>query len=217
MEGQDTPNEFAAKLADLYRRKIGEAGTVELGGYSNLGAVIADTALQAGTNYERVVWPRIKAYLAEYGELTTLTDFVALADSVGLGTVFNWKGQRKVKVMQDLIAFCAANDVNTVDDLAQLLRRTDVRGQLMEIKGVKEKSANYIAMLVGVEAIAVDRHLRTFADLAELPPSLDFASLATAYEIAAGILGITPRTMDHSVWTWATEHGSSQLDSPNHP
>ena len=75
---------------------------------------------------------------------------------------------------------------------------------MRQIKGIKEKTANYLA-----RDVAVDRHLFDFVAEAGAPTN----SFSEAHQIirdGARLLGIEPSTLDHSIWLYMSERAGSK-------
>ncbi|WP_233306741.1 DUF6416 domain-containing protein [Pseudonocardia terrae] len=137
---------------------------VEPGGarYEHMGALLADAALQAAIDFDSVVKPRVEKLLANWPDAVTLDLFRARVAAEGLGEVLDWKHPEKLARALRLADLLAAEGVQTVADLRSWCLLPDSRAKLLRIKGVGEKTADYVAVLAGGQAIAVDRRIRAF-------------------------------------------------------
>lgn len=93
-----------------------------------------------------------------------------------------------------------------VDDFEELrawLRNPACREKLRAIHGVGPKTVDYLCGLVGLDFIAVDRHIKTFASDAGVEAGdYDFLQVVVSY--AADLLGVSRRHLDASIWTYVS-------------
>lgn len=179
--------------ADLQRFEIRPA-------YDHMGAVLADSVLQAGLNYNSVVRPRILAILEDYPELNRTS---ALRDLVGRGetpALLNWTHKEKVGRFDALVLFLDDAAIESVDDLKERLQDSDrFATALRGVRGVGPKTVDYIGCLVGIDSVAVDRHVRTFAKrVGVMEDDYDFLKAVFCY--AADLLSVSRREFDSWVW-----------------
>lgn len=168
------------------------------GPYGHMGATLADAVLQAGLRYETVVMPRVEYIRRTFPAATTTSSFAAVIEQCGASEVLQIKG-RKPATMRLLIDLLRRQGIETEDQLKSWLDRPANRFKLHDINGIKEKTADYLHNLVGGKNVAVDRHLFSF--LAEAGLGTD--NYADAQELirgAAGVLGVSPEILDHSIW-----------------
>jgi hypothetical protein len=130
--------------------------------YDHMGAIITEAALQAGMGYNTVVKPRVMRLLEAWPEAHTVDGFLARVTAEGLNTVLAWSDSEKPGRALRLAHLLADENVQSVDDLRAWCLLPDSRGKLMQLKGVKAKTADYLALVAGVPAVAVDRHIRSF-------------------------------------------------------
>jgi thermostable 8-oxoguanine DNA glycosylase len=75
---------------------------------------------------------------------------------------------------------------------------------LRQINGIGPKTIDYLKMLSGVQAIAIDRHLFSFLELAGiLNRSYNEANLI--YSKASELLGISKYELDRKVWLYMSK------------
>jgi hypothetical protein len=223
----------ADRLADFIRSLDGfEIPEVRDVPYGHMGATITDAILQAGLNYEHVVWPRV-ARVRDTVPATTTSGFRAACEQRGAAEVIGWSHQTKLTRIAALAAFLAEQGIETEDDLRRWLCDADAqtrgerRAQLLALPGIGPKTVDYLAILSGdTAAVAPDVHQLRFLALAGIEirgaesagsgstdPSVaagaSAASDATAYERArdivigaAAILGVAPAALDHAIWAY---------------
>ena len=73
----------------------------------------------------------------------------------------------------------------------------------MAVRGVGPKTVDYLKTLVGLPAIAVDRHLRTFVSWAGLDLS-DYDEISAVLSRAADLLEVHRGSLDHAIWSYVS-------------
>jgi hypothetical protein len=174
------------------------------GNYGHMGAALTDAVLQAGVNYKFVVRPRVHRLLTEYPQATTTSDFLRLLGAEGHQGLLSWKGGRKIDTLLELARLLASEGVETEDDFRTWSAEPENRKRLRRIKGIKDKTLDYIEILLGGQSVAVDRHLYRFLAEAGVPTS-GYADAHTLIRDAAGVLGISASLLDHSIWKYMSE------------
>lgn len=178
--------------------------------YQHMGAVLADSVLQAGLNYSKVVKPRIASILKTFPHATTTDILIGVIEQEGSPKFLQWKHREKVSRFDSLIAFMAEAKIDSTSELSRALRDESFRINIKRVRGVGPKTVDYMACLVGVDCIAVDRHIRGFAELAGLEDdSYDY--LREVFSFAADLLSISRREFDASIWHYQSEQNTRQL------
>jgi hypothetical protein len=77
------------------------------------------------------------------------------------------------------------------------------REKLRSIRGIGPKTVDYLCGLLGLDFIAVDRHIRTFASDAGVTVA-DYEFLQIVVSYAADLLGVSRRHFDASIWTYVS-------------
>ena len=85
------------------------------------------------------------------------------------------------------------------DQLGMWLEDPKNLSKVQEIKGIKEKTANYLRILAGGQDIAVDRHLFRFLAEAGVPTQ-NYNEAHRLITETAALLGVEPSVLDHSIW-----------------
>jgi Predicted EndoIII-related endonuclease len=175
-----------------------------------MGAVLADSVLQAGLSYAKVVKPRIASILKAFPHATTMNILIGVIEREGTPKFLQWEHREKVSRFDNLVAFMAEAEVNCTSELSRALRDKSFRNDIRHVRGVGPKTVDYLACLVGVDCIAVDRHIRRFAELAGLEDdSYDY--LNEVFSFAADLLSISRREFDASIWRYQSEQSVRQL------
>jgi hypothetical protein len=116
--------------------------------YQNMGAIIIEAILQAGMNYERAVKPRVTKFLRDYPELKDTSGFMTLIKRGDFENVINWKGDKVDRIIQ-LTEFLITEGVETEKDFSIWLTNDQNISRLKNIKGIKDKTVDYIKILCG--------------------------------------------------------------------
>jgi len=196
---------YARKVANLVRAMPGidnYEGEPTRPRYCHIAAALADTSLQAGVRYDTVVAPRVKHILCHYPELTTVRDSLRALGDTQPGVLLNWRHPRKPQTFLDLLKTLESHGVNTCDDLREWAQISTSRATLLGIHGIGPKSADYLACLVGVDIVPVDRHILSFVKAAGVPWA-DYSRVRTVFSFAADLLGVRRAILDAAVWRWA--------------
>ncbi len=171
--------------------------------YDHMGALLADSVLQAGLNYNSVVRPRILAILADYPELSRTSDLRELVERGKTSAFLNWTHKEKVGRFDALVLFLDDEAIESVGDLKACLQDTDgFATALRSVRGVGPKTVDYLGCLAGLDSVAVDRHVRTFAKRVGVMED-DYDFLKTVFCYAADLLSVSRREFD--AWVWQRE------------
>jgi endonuclease III len=99
--------------------------------------------------------------------------------------------------------------IGTTNELKLWLNRSDARDHLLSLHGIGPKTYDYLCCLVGIDCIAVDRHVRTFANEAGVAIT-DYDQLKSVVSYAADLLGMSRRDFD--AWIWRTVSARNMFD-----
>ena len=175
----------------------------------HIGAVIADAVLQAGVNYRTVVLPRVEAILHEYPDARCLDGVERVITSGHLVDFLRWRHPVKLERFTDLIYLLYKQNVQCVPKLREMLFCPGFRNQLRSLHGIGPKTVDYMACLVGIDNIAVDRHIRRFARRSGVEIE-DYDTLQVIFSYAADLLALPRRDFD--LWVWMKISGSSKSE-----
>ena len=191
---------YAEKLANFIRGK-NFAPVAKRKPYYHMGATITDSILQAGLNYHHVVYPRVLKLITKYPDYKTTCDFIILMQVFPLTEIVDWKNSKKLQRIRDLSWFLYNNGIENEDQLAKWLDIEKNISQLRRVDGVGPKTVDYLKMLSGGQAIAIDRHLFVFLELAGIP-HCSYQDAALIYGKAAGVLDMSQYELDKQVWLY---------------
>lgn len=179
--------------------------------YKHAGALLADAVLQAGLSYHSVVMPRVGRILTEFPDADRVSALSYLVTKGSTAHLLNWQHPTKIERFERLVCFLHRAKVDTTDDMRTVLKSETFCADLQLLNGVGPKTIDYMACLVGIESIAVDRHIRTFALRSGVNnDAYDF--LKNVFCFAADLLSISRREFDAWVWSREASRQSPQLN-----
>lgn len=176
----------------------------------HLGAVLADSILQAGLNYTTVVRPRVLAILQAHPKRDTISSLISLIQDREVGAFLNWRHFEKMSRFEALVLFLQGRGVEDVQDLRLALASAEFCEAMQTVSGIGPKTVDYMACLVGIDSIAVDRHVRAFARAVGVKND-DYHFLRKSFCCAADLLSVPRREFDAWLWRRATVPAQVQL------
>lgn len=179
---------------------------------NHVGALFTDTILQAGVNYRSVVWPRVAHVLDTFPYATTVSIFAEILENYGTANVLHWSNAEKIQRMNELVLFCLDHQIETSRQLTEFLRYEQNVNMLKDIHGIGNKTCDYLKRLLGFDTVAVDRHIRSFMESADIFCD-DYFDIKEIVEYAADFMDKTRRELDYSIWSYMSskEQKSIQL------
>lgn len=177
---------------------------------NHLGAVLADSVLQAGLNYGSVVRPRVFRIFRDFSYADTMKQLLPIVQAGGSANFLNWHHKTKVQRFENLAT--ALNDfgINTTDDLRRCISDDCFGEALQHINGIGPKTVDYMACLVGVDSVAVDRHIRSYARRAGVDAT-EYYFLKKVFCNAADFLDVRRRDFDAWIWKKESAKQSTQM------
>lgn len=193
----------ARRVAD-YALEIGADIKPETGraSYDHMGAILADCVLQAGLNYRYVVLPRVSTILERFPNLDRTSELVELVARGETSHFLNWHHFEKIRRFEGLVGFLSEHSIESASNLADRLQHASFVSALRQVRGVGPKTVDYMQCLVGIDSIAIDRHVRTFAKRVGVVEE-DYDFLRSVFSCAADLLAVPRREFD--AWIWKRE------------
>lgn len=109
-----------------------------------------------------------------------------------------------------MVAFVAEAQIQSTCDLGAALRDEGFREDIRRVKGIGPKTVDYMACLVGVDCIAVDRHIRGFAECVGLEDD-SYGYLREVFSFAADLLSVSRRDFDSNIWHHQAKKSERQI------
>ncbi|GJL95750.1 MAG: hypothetical protein DHS20C05_21550 [Hyphococcus sp.] len=178
--------------------------------YSHMGAVLADSVLQAGLNYATVVKPRVESIIRTFPDATTLNILIQVIKREGSSEFLQWEHYEKVSRFDNLIEFFAEAEIESTCELRVAFQNEVFRTSIQRVRGIGPKTVDYMACLVGADCIAVDRHIRGFAEFVGLEDA-SYEYLREVFSFAADLLSVSRREFDASVWNYQSSTKNLQM------
>lgn len=181
--------------------------------YNHIGALYTDIVLQAGVNYNTIVKPRVHKVLIQYPEAYTVKRFQEVIDRIGLNKVINWNHAVKLDRVQRLLQFSFDNNINNCADLKLYLMKTGNQQNLLNMNGVGPKTLDYLLKLLNFDTVAVDRHIYSFVEMADVQTK-GYHPTKRIVEFAADFLQVSRASIDYSIWKFMSNN-ESQVNKVN--
>jgi len=182
--------------------------------YNHLGALLTDIVLQSGLNYRHVVQPRVERVLNEFPYATTTPLLQCIVKVYTADYFLDWKGSTKTQRFIDILDFCTQNKIDDENQLRQFLVNENNKGKFLSINGVGPKTADYALKLMGVECVAVDRHVLSFMREAGIERS-GYQEVKMIVEYAADLLCLSRTGVDSFIWSSMNRSNKNQQISIN--
>lgn len=194
----------AARQVANYAINVGAdiSGEATRASYNHMGAIVADCVLQAGLNYKSVVFPRILMILERFPHFDCTSQLVELIARGETSQFLSWNHSEKIVRFEALVSFLSGLSIENAATLNERLQDASFVAALRDVRGVGPKTVDYMQCLVGIDSIAVDRHVRTFAKRAGLVED-DYDFLKSVFCYAADLLSVSRREFD--AWVWRRE------------
>jgi hypothetical protein len=202
----------AVRFAD-YIKSLPDFDFIDDGPYDHIGATIADAVLQPQRDYDDFVTPKTDRILRLWRDVKTLSQLVELLKSVPASEFLDWNdnkdsrswlGHRVERFRTIVSLFKSEGSIEAEDDLRPWLLDDCNPPKLYAIWGVGQKTVNYLGSLVGLPWVAIDSRLSWFIGASGLliKPN-DLTAQREVVCLAADILGVDRRVLDHSIWVYA--------------
>lgn len=191
-----------ALLAYLDAHSIAVAPTQR--GWTHMGAIVADAALQRRQRYASTVLPRVEALQVAWPDAATTTGFLARVRAGGdLHVVLSWRGTDRIEQIVAMATVLEDLEIETSEQLGDALRgekRAVVRHALGRVRHVGRKTLDYLDVLTGSEdAVAIDVRVRHVAAEAGVEDS-SYDHLARVIRAAAAVRGWSASDLDAALW-----------------
>ena len=175
--------------------------------YKRMGEIIIDGILQAGLNWDKVVFPRVERFRKQYPENKTVSDFIQAVRKYGWEKVCSWTHETKLGRIRALVEFLQKQKIETVADFRKWGKTKDNLEMLRTVPGIGPKTRDYLLQRAGVPMVAVDVHLKNFMREAGVSFA-DYAEAAKIIAAAGKILGMNPGQIDGAIWRYMARSDS---------
>lgn len=167
--------------------------------YTHMGAILADTALQAGLCYATVVQPRVERVLGSFPGATSISELRKVLLSTSASAFLNWTHPEKVARFVGLVELCALSSIDTVSDFQRWVVTEIAATALRSVRGIGPKSVDYLRMLAGHRAIPMDRHLFRLVAMAGVDTT-NYRTAQRAFTEGCVRAGLDPSSAEQGLW-----------------
>ncbi|MBN2876776.1 MAG: hypothetical protein JXL85_03885 [Bacilli bacterium] len=178
--------------------------------YDHMGALIVDSVLQAGLNYEIVVFPRIKRILSLFPDLITTEDFSHIIRQCDMFGLLKWNNPIKIDRIEMLTHFLLDESVMSVEDLYAWIEKLENRDKLASLNGIGPKTIDYMSILAGHNNIAIDRHLVTFLNNHGFEIK-EYQQAKHIYEDISNSMDIPLAILDQAIWNYMSNETNRNI------
>lgn len=155
-------------------------------------------------NYHHVVYPRVLKLLTKYPAYKTTCDFIILMQVFPLTELVDWKNSKKLQRISDLSWLLYNNGIENEDQLAKWLDIEKTINLLRKVDGIGPKTIDYLKILSGNQAVAIDRHLFAFLELAGIF-HCSYQDASLIYTKVSELLNISQYELDRKVWLYVVK------------
>ena len=166
---------------------------------SHIGAALADCTLQAGFSYDTVVSGRVRRIVELFPEAATVSGTIDVLSAYGPRHFLSWTHPGKIVRFTGLLCHIHAESVESCADLCSWLDREEARQSLLSLTGIGPKTVDYLCGLVGLDCVAVDRHMRQLSRWVGIEQT-DYAELKLVISYAADLMDVPRRQFDWWLW-----------------
>ncbi len=182
---------------------------------SHVGAALADCVLQAGLSYSNVVSIRVRRIIELFPEASTVSGIIDVLSEHGPGYFLDWTHRSKIVRFTGLICHLHEEGIESYANLRGWLEMDRARNSLLTLEGIGPKTVDYLSTLIGLDCVAIDRHVRRLARLAGIEQT-DYSELKLVISFAADLMDVPRRHFDWWLWQLASQKGTDNLDPTNH-
>lgn len=177
----------------------------------HIGAALADSVLQAGLKYETVVSHRVRRIMESFPEAETVSGTIDALSAHGPRHFLAWSHPHKIVRFIALLCHLHEDSVESYDDLYFWLAEERARSSLLTLKGIGPKTVDYLCGLVGLECVAVDRHVRLLCSWVGIEQT-NYDELKLAVSYAADFMQMPRRQFDAWLWQIMTRNPNLKRD-----
>ncbi len=182
--------------------------------YNHMGATICDAMLQAGLKWESVVKPRLDKLKNIYPNANITSNFLKLIQEKGIKEIIDWQDDEKPRRIMGVTTFFVEEGVETEADLKAWLEEDRNIPRLKSLRGVGDKTADYLKWLVGIPTTAIDRHMINFLNMAEISPE-GYHDAQEIIHITADLMAMNRTILDHSIWKYMSQGKGLKMCKPS--
>ena len=176
--------------------------------YTSPVLVCVEAVLSINRRYDDFVRPRMEYIESEWSQVTSLSDLLALIDSLGVDgfeQFWNYRHAERVGILKHLAEFFVqyrleggySDDMGAMRAWASQVSFSDHKR--FPVYGIGPATFQYLRMVLGVSTVKPDVHILGFVNDA-LGRRVSHAQAIDLLEVVAERLGLTAQALDYAIW-----------------
>jgi endonuclease III len=115
--------------------------------------------------------------------------------------LLQWRGVEKIERFRRLLELLVEYHIGSVDDLCFWSATSTGRCELLQVKGIGNKTYDYLRMLCGQITFPIDRHIIRFLQMADVDiRSYGYETSQRLLFDSCGRLGADPGVIERGLW-----------------
>lgn len=191
--------------------------------YTNITHICLDLVLSINRNYYNFVVPRIKSFQNNFSDIDTLSKLAQMIDSLGeqnFCEVWNYAHLERVRILHQVCTslgkICSEMSEYTLNSSEILLLRkwaTDLdlkNNDLIKIKGIGIASVQYLRILLGIDTVKPDIHIKKSIKNIYDKNLSDTATIKFIEKVSME-MGLNTRMIDAFVWNLFSSRSKNEI------
>lgn len=169
-----------------------------------LAEILTWTILQQGMRHTTAN-KKLERIRKKYPKVKEVSDFFYLLEIKGPNEFLGMNNRRKNKALMDFTSLLHEEGLETLKDIRIWLEKPENELLLTNIKGIGDKSVDWLGIMLGCDRVAVDIHIKNLLKEA----GVYFKDYDHAKKIVfktAELMKVSRRDMDYSLWSFKTKH-----------
>ena len=217
LESIDKDNEII-RLASYLRNVEIKKESEELGSYKTAVLVCLDAVLSINRKYYQFVVPRIKYFMENYSEITTLSSlYDILLEEGEISRYWNYNHKAREKTLKELVAKFLEivkeyPDETEIEALKKWSSTVSVDGyKRFGVHGIGIATFQYLRLLLGASTVKPDVHIKRAVSTA-LGRRVGDIEVISLFETACDYIHIPAKIMDHSLWLQMAQNVNEEYE-----
>lgn len=178
----------------------------EIGTYKSAVLICLDAVLSINRKYYKFVVPRIKHFMENYPEITTLKELhEILTQEEGFGNYWNYNHKSREDTLKELVLkFLEIEQDYPANSEMEALRQWSQSVNVLDYKkfgvhGIGIATFQYLRLLLGASTVKPDVHIKRAVTEA-LNRKVGDIEMIFLFEKACEYIHVPTKIMDHSLW-----------------
>ena len=191
--------------------------------YDNMACICVDLVLSINRKYYDFVVPRVKHFQDTYQDVRTLKEILNLINHIGtenFASVWNYNHLQRVLLLENVVSYLnqlheKLSKNNYTDNEIEVLRKWAKEvslkdNEFMRIKGIGVATAQYLRILLGVDTVKPDVHIKSSLNEVYNKKFSDAQAIETI-EAVSHILKVNVRSVDKFVWKLRASNSGNEI------